>query len=217
MVKEVLLLGNPKLYDISRPVKEDELGRLDEVVNDLHDTLMDFKKRYGAGRAIAAPQIGVMKRLIYMFILQKKILSRNQAELKAIAAKKETLNTQLALYQGKLEQLNLIKEKLDQLQMAVDVHQQNYRLYLTKFEESRISDAMDDKKITNVSLIEPALPPLKPVFPKVLLNIFLGIFFGGFGGLVLAFFTEYLDDSIEKPDDVEKVLQLPVLASIPET
>jgi peptide deformylase len=68
MVREVLLLGNPKLYDISRAVKEDELDRLAEVVNDLHDTLMDFKKRYGAGRAIAAPQIGVMKRLIYMFI-----------------------------------------------------------------------------------------------------------------------------------------------------
>ena len=68
MVKEVLLLGNPKLYNISQPVREDELGMLDEVVNDLHDTLMDFKKRYGAGRAIAAPQIGVMKRLIYMFI-----------------------------------------------------------------------------------------------------------------------------------------------------
>ena len=68
MLKEVLLLGNPKLYEISRPVKEDELGMLEEVVNDLHDTLMDFRNRYGAGRAIAAPQIGMMKRLLYMHI-----------------------------------------------------------------------------------------------------------------------------------------------------
>ena len=68
MVKEVLLLGNPKLYELSRTVEKDELGGLCEVVDDLHDTLMDFRKRYGAGRAIAAPQIGVMKRLIYMFI-----------------------------------------------------------------------------------------------------------------------------------------------------
>ena len=150
-------------------------------------------------------------------MIQKKILSRNQAELRAIAAKKESQNTQLSFYQGKQEQLNLIKEKLNHLQMAVDVHRQNYRLYLTKFEESRISDALDDKKITNVSLIEPALPPLKPVSPKVLLNILIGILFGGFGGLGFAFFTEYFDDSLEKPDDVEKVLQLPVLASIPET
>ena len=150
-------------------------------------------------------------------MLQKKILSRNQAELRATAANKESQNTQLSFYQGKQEQFNLIKEKLDQLKMAVDVHRQNYRLYLTKFEESRISDALDDKKITNVSLIEPALPPLKPVSPKVLLNILIGILFGGFGGLGFAFFIEYFDDSLEKPDDVEKVLQLPVLASIPET
>ncbi len=68
MVKEILLLGNPQLYDVSQAVKQDELSSLKEVVDDLHDTLMDFKKRYGAGRAIAAPQIGVMKRLIYMYI-----------------------------------------------------------------------------------------------------------------------------------------------------
>ena len=68
MIKEVLLLGNPKLYEVSRPVAQAELGGLKEVVNDLHDTLMDFKQRYGAGRAIAAPQIGVMKRLLYMYI-----------------------------------------------------------------------------------------------------------------------------------------------------
>ena len=68
MVKDILLLGNPKLYEISQPIKQSELAGLKDVVSDLHDTLIDFKKRYGAGRAIAAPQIGVMKRLLYMFI-----------------------------------------------------------------------------------------------------------------------------------------------------
>lgn len=56
-VREVLLFGNPKLYEISRPVREDELGSIEKVVEDLHETLMDFKERYGAGRAIAAPKI----------------------------------------------------------------------------------------------------------------------------------------------------------------
>jgi len=65
-IREILLLGNPKLYEKSDPVKREELGILEPILQDLHDTLMDFKKRYGAGRAIAAPQIGVMKRLIYM-------------------------------------------------------------------------------------------------------------------------------------------------------
>jgi peptide deformylase len=67
-VKEVLLLGNPKLYEASAPVQKEELAGLRGVVDDLHDTLLDFRSRYGAGRAIAAPQIGVFKRLLYLQI-----------------------------------------------------------------------------------------------------------------------------------------------------
>ena len=67
-VREILLLGNPKLYEVCEPVKRGELKTLIPIIQDLHDTLMDFKQRYGAGRAIAAPQIGVPKRLVYMHI-----------------------------------------------------------------------------------------------------------------------------------------------------
>jgi len=143
-------------------------------------------------------------------------LFRNQAEGKALGAKREIQNTQLTNFQGKLEQLNQMEVKLNQLEQSVDVNRQTYRLYLAKFEESRISDAMDNKKMANVSLMQSAFTPLKPISPKVLLNIVLAIFLGGFGGLGLAFFGEYLDDSLEKPENVEKELQLPVLASIPE-
>jgi peptide deformylase len=68
VVREILLLGNPLLHEISADVKEEELDSLHAVVEDLHDTLMAFRKKYGVGRAISAPQIGVMKRLVYMHI-----------------------------------------------------------------------------------------------------------------------------------------------------
>ena len=64
--RTVLLLGDPRLYQVSEPVRPDELPALASVVRDLHDTLMAFREKYGAGRAIAAPQIGVGKRLLYM-------------------------------------------------------------------------------------------------------------------------------------------------------
>ncbi len=67
-VQKVLLLGHPKLYEVSEPVQQDELETLNPVIQDLHDTLFDFRRKYGVGRAIAAPQIGVMKRLVYMYI-----------------------------------------------------------------------------------------------------------------------------------------------------
>ena len=56
-VREILLLGNPELYEVSKPVERDGLGAIADVVTDIHDTLMDFRKRYGAGRAVASPQI----------------------------------------------------------------------------------------------------------------------------------------------------------------
>lgn len=67
-VKQILLLGNPKLYETSISVDKDELDSLQNLVQDLHDTLMDFRSKHGVGRAVAAPQIDVKKRLIYMHI-----------------------------------------------------------------------------------------------------------------------------------------------------
>jgi peptide deformylase len=68
MKRDILLLGNPNLYEKSEEVRREELPAMKSVIEDLHDTMMDYRKRYGAGRAIAAPQIGVKKRLIYMNI-----------------------------------------------------------------------------------------------------------------------------------------------------
>jgi len=68
LVREILLLGNPQLYKVSSIVTEEEMDSLKEVVIDMHETLIDFRNKHGVGRAIAAPQIGVFKRLIYMYI-----------------------------------------------------------------------------------------------------------------------------------------------------
>ncbi len=70
MKRTILLLGNPRLYEVSQPVDQTELAELLPVIADLHDTLFDFKAKYNAGRAIAAPQIEIQKRLIYMHIDQ---------------------------------------------------------------------------------------------------------------------------------------------------
>ncbi len=67
MVREILKLGNPKLYEVCGEVTNEEREMVKEWVKDLHDTLMDYRKTYGAGRAVAAPQIGVPKRLLYMY------------------------------------------------------------------------------------------------------------------------------------------------------
>ncbi len=67
-IREILQLGDPTLYRKCAEVSIAEIDDIRVIVDDLHDTLFDFRRRYGAGRAIAAPQIGVVKRLIYMYL-----------------------------------------------------------------------------------------------------------------------------------------------------
>lgn len=79
-IRDVLLLGNPQLYESAAPVERAELPELQGVIADLRDTLLDFRRRYGAGRAIAAPQIGVRQRLIYLHIDRPVVLINPRLE-----------------------------------------------------------------------------------------------------------------------------------------
>ncbi len=74
MVQEILTLGDPRLYEVSQPVTVADKPMVLQWVDDLHDTLLDYRMSYGAGRAIALPQIGVQKRLLYVYMDQPYIL-----------------------------------------------------------------------------------------------------------------------------------------------
>jgi len=64
VVKDVLLLGNPALRKVSEPVTD--FDGLDDVLADLKDTLTWAQGHYGMGRAAAAPQLGYLKRVVYV-------------------------------------------------------------------------------------------------------------------------------------------------------
>lgn len=68
MIKEILTLGNPRLYVTCTEYSKENIKEIEEVAADLHDTMMEYKRVHGAGRAIAAPQIGIQKRLLYMYV-----------------------------------------------------------------------------------------------------------------------------------------------------
>ena len=148
-------------------------------------------------------------------IIQQELF-RYDIELQALKAKEKAQRAQLADSVKRHEELNRIDLKFSRIQQEVEVHRQNYRLYLNQLEQSRVSDAMDKAKISNVSLIEPAHPPIRPEESGILLRILLATILGLVGGLGLALFSEYLEDSLERDEDVENFLHLPVLASIPQ-
>lgn len=63
-LEQILKLGNPKLYEKSLLVEENEIPQLLDIFKELHSLILEFRKKYGTGRAIAAPQIGIHKRII---------------------------------------------------------------------------------------------------------------------------------------------------------
>ena len=65
-VKEILQLGNPVLWDKSIPVDDVFSEETKSLIRDLDDTLSAFYETHGFGRAIAAPQIGVLKQVIFV-------------------------------------------------------------------------------------------------------------------------------------------------------
>jgi peptide deformylase len=64
-LQEILQLGNPTLRVKCSPVRSFGTDELCSLVSDLRDTLSDFKARFGFGRGIAAPQIGVTQQVIF--------------------------------------------------------------------------------------------------------------------------------------------------------
>lgn len=65
-VEDILLIGNPKLTEISTPISKSDLPNLNDWIKDLHSAMEDVREKYNFGRGIAAPQLGIMKRLIYL-------------------------------------------------------------------------------------------------------------------------------------------------------
>ncbi len=67
-LEDIILLGDPRLYETCAPVDRSELPDLVPIIDGMANVILEFRAKYNAGRAIAAPQVGVMKRLIVMNI-----------------------------------------------------------------------------------------------------------------------------------------------------
>jgi len=65
-VRPVLQLGDPRLREQCAPVEDPACDEIKDLVQDLEDTLAHWRSTTGYGRGIAAPQIGVLQRVIFL-------------------------------------------------------------------------------------------------------------------------------------------------------
>lgn len=147
-------------------------------------------------------------------VTQLALLTEN-ATLSELQAKTKALKEEMAQAESDLRVLNDNEMRITQLEREIDIQKANYRNYSDKLQQARIDRALEVGKISNISIVQPATYPVKPIRPRTLLNLALGLFLGAFGGLGFAFVSENLDHSFKTPADVEKYLDLPVLVTIP--
>lgn len=65
---------------------------------------------------------------------------------------------------------------------------------------------LSSSKMNNIAIVDKAVPPKEIAKPRRLLNIALGFMLGLVGGALLAFFVDYLDDSIKTEEDAKRFL-----------
>ncbi len=136
-----------------------------------------------------------------------------EVETMGLHARETALLTLIAEQEKELDLLPTRELELARLMRNAKVMEELYLLLRTRYEEARISEVM---QTADVQVIDDAILPENPVKPRVKLNIAIGIVLGLFLGVGLAFLLEFMDNTINDQDDVERWLGLPVLAQIPE-
>jgi len=135
---------------------------------------------------------------------------RNEYEL----ARSQENSLRQTLSSTKTEAINL-NEKFVQygaLSREVETNRQLYDALIKKMKEQSVTEQV---QTVNVWVVEKAAKESAPIKPRKGLNILLGIIVGLFGGIGLAFFFEYLDNTIKAQEDVEMRLGVPVLGMVP--
>ncbi|MFY9791419.1 MAG: hypothetical protein WA474_15385 [Candidatus Sulfotelmatobacter sp.] len=147
--------------------------------------------------------------------LMREDVAKTEADLAFHQASARALET--SIRDLRIQMLDLDQKTMKQADLTreVNANQANYLLYLSKREQERTSDALDEKRISNVAI---AVPPVLPILPWVgpILVLCCGAVLALFIGAGAAFLAEYLNPSLRTPAEVLEVLRIPVLASVPK-
>ena len=99
------------------------------------------------------------------------------------------------------------------LEREVETNRQLYDALLQRYKEIGITSSVDSN---NVSIVDTALPPGGPYAPNVFRNVLMSLMLGLVLGVLLALLFEFLDDTLKRPDEIEKHLGIGVLGVIPK-
>jgi capsular exopolysaccharide synthesis family protein len=141
-----------------------------------------------------------------------KVLSSARHEYELKKAEEDSLAVELETAKKEAMALNQKMISHSALQQEAQKNQELYDILLGRLKETDITSNL---KANNLRIIDPAELPQVPIKPQVGVNLALALLIGLVGGIGLAFFFEYIDNTIKTQDDVERYLRLPLLGVIP--
>ncbi|HTS13034.1 MAG TPA: polysaccharide biosynthesis tyrosine autokinase [Candidatus Limnocylindrales bacterium] len=210
------------LYRMAKEGNVDALpaARDNVVIQDL----LRRKSQLDEDYAEAVNQYGPNFPKVQRLAAQQKELDADLAKaritlVETIQTEYETAKGHVGLLQEALDkqksQANDLAEKLVQYHILQHDAEANKTLYdglLQKLKEAGISAGL---RSSNIRIVDPALAPTQPSRPQKSRNISLAFLVGLIGGIGLAVFREYLDNTVKSPDDIEALTGLPSLAVVP--
>jgi uncharacterized protein involved in exopolysaccharide biosynthesis len=142
-------------------------------------------------------------------------LTKARAHVAALEARTAALREQLDAATAALVHLDAIASEHERLEQDVSAAKESLATYLKKAEEARFSNALDESRIVNVSVVEQATVPVMPVQSKRTMTLLLGAAMSLAAGLGLAFVRDRIDPSVKSAAEARRIAALPVLAEIP--
>ncbi len=159
--------------------------------------------------------------------LQRRIDGTQKMLLDAAENAKKTLGTKLTMAEQNLKSFtkskeDTVEESMDERRRSIEYVEakKDYSLakdMLNNMQEQLAKETVDRKMPYEPILVhENATPNFTPAKPNVKMHLILGAVVGLIFGVGLAFFLEYMDTSVKSLEDVERYLEVPVLAVIPK-
>ncbi len=142
----------------------------------------------------------------------RQIESILKETVKSVDARLKKLDDVIGGFGKQIGGLPAAERDLAHLMRSNEVTRQIYTFLLTKKEEARIAMA---STISNIRIIDKAVTPHSPIQPNVKLNLLMGALAGLLLSIGVAFFLEFIDDSLKTIEEVERFIRKPIYGIIP--
>ncbi|MBW2741530.1 MAG: hypothetical protein JRE64_22415, partial [Deltaproteobacteria bacterium] len=145
-----------------------------------------------------------------------RAIKTDELELTSLGMKKRSLQEKIMQLKAIANKLQENEHRLQELKRNVGLHKNNYILYSSKTEDSRVYSEQRNRDLANVTIADHPRASSNPVWPNKMLLLFISIYLGLLAALCTPFILEALDHRLKTADDVEIFMSLPVISSFSE-